>query len=397
MGNGIFWLPFVIMLVYFVCAAIVYASVWRLFEKAGLSGWKTLIPIYNIMMFLDILERPRYELIFLFIPIVNIVFAIIWIFVLSKKFGRKNGMGALLLLLPVIGYSILAFGTSEYQGLLGKRPMRAVPPFKAKLLVFFIAIFSAIAVFSFLQLNSIAHIPNKQKVGIRVDCVLQFDQSKWGANLERYPSRERKALYRQTEQILRNRCALAEISVKRLMISEDGEIAMTVSFNQRDSSVDTFVFLKDVLITQWKLQLYLLDEEDVTQINKDSGAEEGVDRYHTIMDPKVTKQEVDMSTIIDAKIKKLSFGEYNLIVSLNKTGAQQLAEITRQNIGKKMIVILNGEVVSEPIIQEEIVGGAFQLNLKLEKNKLKVIADVLAHPNHQYPIALNLASASLCQ
>lgn len=91
-------------------------SAWKVYTKAGKPGWACLIPIYNIIVMLEIIGKPWWWLILLLLPVVNIVFAI-WITnLLSKSFGQNVGFTIGLLLLPFIFYPILGLGDSSYKG-----------------------------------------------------------------------------------------------------------------------------------------------------------------------------------------------------------------------------------------------------------------------------------------
>lgn len=52
------------------------------------------------------------------------------------------------------------------------------------------------------------------------------------------------------------------------------------------------------------------------------------------------------------------------VVSLSFTqeGGQKFAEITRRNIGKPLAIVLDEEVISAPLVQEEITGGSAQIS-----------------------------------
>lgn len=106
-GSIIFYLIILVLLV---------VSMWRIFTKAGKPGWASIIPIYNIIVFLEIVGKPAWWIILLIIPIVNIVIAIILVHRLSLAFGQGIGMTFLLLLLGVVGYPVLAFGSAKYVG-----------------------------------------------------------------------------------------------------------------------------------------------------------------------------------------------------------------------------------------------------------------------------------------
>ena len=108
LGMG-FWL-FVI-----VVAVLEIAAMWKIYEKAGKPGWAAIIPIYNIVVLLQISGKPVWWIILMLIPIVNIVVAIVVIFGLAKNFGKGGLFAVGLLLLGLIFYPILGFGDAQYQ------------------------------------------------------------------------------------------------------------------------------------------------------------------------------------------------------------------------------------------------------------------------------------------
>ena len=58
-----------------VVAAVMIAAMWKVFTKAGKPGWASLIPIYNMIVLLDIAGKPAWWIVLFIIPIVNFVFA----------------------------------------------------------------------------------------------------------------------------------------------------------------------------------------------------------------------------------------------------------------------------------------------------------------------------------
>jgi hypothetical protein len=87
---------------------------WKIFTKAGQKGWAILVPIYNIIVFLNIIKKPVWWIILLIIPIVNIVFAIMMLNQLSKRFGKDSGFTLGLLFLPIIFLPLLGLSKAEY-------------------------------------------------------------------------------------------------------------------------------------------------------------------------------------------------------------------------------------------------------------------------------------------
>jgi hypothetical protein len=87
---------------------------WKIYSKANQPGWAAYIPIYNLIVFMWIIKKSPFMLLLLFIPIVNIFFAISFIHGLSKSFGNDVGFTLGLLFLPFIFLPILAFGSDKY-------------------------------------------------------------------------------------------------------------------------------------------------------------------------------------------------------------------------------------------------------------------------------------------
>ena len=87
------------------------------FAKAGYNGWTALIPIYNAYVLVKIAGFHGAMVLLYLIPLVNIVFAIIVAVKVGAAFG-KGGVFSLFLLWLVsfIGYCIVGYGSSVYQG-----------------------------------------------------------------------------------------------------------------------------------------------------------------------------------------------------------------------------------------------------------------------------------------
>jgi hypothetical protein len=103
------------MILYLAVIVLVIASMWKVFAKAGQPGWGIFIPIYNMYLMLKVAGRPGWWLLLYFIPLVNLVIAIIVVLDIAKNFGKGVGFGIGLLLLGFIFYPILAFGDAQYQ------------------------------------------------------------------------------------------------------------------------------------------------------------------------------------------------------------------------------------------------------------------------------------------
>lgn len=108
-------------------AAVMITAVWRLFEIAGRPGWGAVIPIYNLIVLLEIVGLPRWWLVVLLIPCTA---PIAWVLVcidLAKSFGKNPYFGLGLALLGFIFLPILACSEAKYLGPQAK-PFPKLPP-----------------------------------------------------------------------------------------------------------------------------------------------------------------------------------------------------------------------------------------------------------------------------
>lgn len=109
------------MMVYFLIiiaiTIVAVVSMWRLFEKAGRPGWAAVVPIYNTIVALEVAGRPWWWIFLFFIPVANIVFAVIYMLEFARSYGKDNVYGILMLIFPYIMMPILAFSKdTKYLG-----------------------------------------------------------------------------------------------------------------------------------------------------------------------------------------------------------------------------------------------------------------------------------------
>jgi hypothetical protein len=145
-----------------LAGALLLVSMWNIYVKMGVPGWKCLVPYYNMWVLIDRLGKPRswfwvyltvsmvYCVIYMrwmiaaqglapmspitaaiVIPLmlasscVMMVYGVLINHALSKAFGYDAGYTVGLILLPIIFFPILAFGDSRF------RPSRPVAEFSA--------------------------------------------------------------------------------------------------------------------------------------------------------------------------------------------------------------------------------------------------------------------------
>jgi len=96
--------------------AVMIASMWKVFVKAGQPGWAAVVPVYNFVVLLKIVGKPLWWIALFFVPLANFVVMILVAIELAKNFGKSTGFGIGLAFLGFIFYPILGFGGAQYLG-----------------------------------------------------------------------------------------------------------------------------------------------------------------------------------------------------------------------------------------------------------------------------------------
>lgn len=83
--NSTQWIIFIL-----VIQVIHFLGTWKLYVKAGRKAWEAAIPIYNGIVLMQIINRPKWWVLLLFIPIINLLmFPVIWVETI-RSFGQNK-------------------------------------------------------------------------------------------------------------------------------------------------------------------------------------------------------------------------------------------------------------------------------------------------------------------
>ena len=83
-----------------------FAGTWKLYQKAGKQAWQALVPVYNAIVLMEIIRRPKWWVVLLFIPIINLImFPVIWVETL-RSFGKNTAKDT--------AFGLLSFGLYTY-------------------------------------------------------------------------------------------------------------------------------------------------------------------------------------------------------------------------------------------------------------------------------------------
>lgn len=111
-GNAVYMAVCILMLV------LLIIGWWKIFEKAGYEGWKSIIPFYNsyIIYELSFGKGKGWMFLLTLVPCVGVIVEIVRAFKMATAFGKGVGFGFGLLIFYPIFALILGFGSAEYKG-----------------------------------------------------------------------------------------------------------------------------------------------------------------------------------------------------------------------------------------------------------------------------------------
>ena len=116
--SAIFVLPVTLVILFEIIV------IWKMFKKAGKKGWYALIPIYNIIVLLEIAGFKWYYIFgYLLgeIPTVGIYAFFLWRIIvnikIAKSYGQRTRLGVAMAFFPDLFRPYIAFNKSvEYKG-----------------------------------------------------------------------------------------------------------------------------------------------------------------------------------------------------------------------------------------------------------------------------------------
>ena len=101
----------VVLILWYVLLGTAY---YKFFEKSGHQGWKGFVPLYNYFIHLQIIGRPLWWIVLLFVPVINFFVALTMHLDLLKSFGKYTYLDQVLgvILAPVYMNYVAWSGTT---------------------------------------------------------------------------------------------------------------------------------------------------------------------------------------------------------------------------------------------------------------------------------------------
>lgn len=131
----------ILLLPILVGAVLIFIAKFKMYKKAGVEGWKCLIPYYNTwtecsfvglntnwvwILLGTTLISGFFEdaaIISLAVAIITLYFNVLLSVSVAQSFGKDTGFAVGLILLPFVFYPIIGFGKAQY---VGAKPMKDI-------------------------------------------------------------------------------------------------------------------------------------------------------------------------------------------------------------------------------------------------------------------------------
>jgi len=97
-----------------VVAVLSPIALREILVKAGQPGWAAFVPVYDIIVLLRAVGRPWWWLLFMLVPVVNVVVFLFVCLDLARAFGRSAAFGLGLFALAPACQLVLAYGDARF-------------------------------------------------------------------------------------------------------------------------------------------------------------------------------------------------------------------------------------------------------------------------------------------
>jgi SecD/SecF fusion protein len=92
------------------------------------------------------------------------------------------------------------------------------------------------------------------------------------------------------------------------------------------------------------------------------------------------RPDMDGSYLKSAMVVRGNLGEPEIDFTLNSEGTERFGQLTKENIGRRMAIVLDGELYSAPVIRSAIDGGRGQITGDFTVQEALELANVLENP-----------------
>ena len=200
----------------------------------------------------------------------------------------------------------------------------------------------------------------------------------------------RNSAIEQAIQTLRSR--IDELGVREPSIQRKGDEAIIIQLPGETDPARA----RDILTQTAALEFRFVMENN-TPLNPGEGlvlveetldpvSKEVVFTQQYVVEPNVSMKG---NAISDARLNFSQFGAPEILLNLNSAGSDLFADITRQNVGRQLAIILDGKIKSAPVIQVPITTGQAVISGVFSPAEAADLALVLRSGELAAPLTVN--------
>lgn len=109
-------------------------------------------------------------------------------------------------------------------------------------------------------------------------------------------------------------------------------------------------------------------------------SQDGTERLEQVIVKRKAEQGLTGSIIKNAMVVRGNLGEPQIDFTLNEEGTASFGQVTRENVGRRLAIVLDGELYSAPNIQSPIETGRGQITGSFDLREAFELANVLQNP-----------------
>ena len=159
-----------------------------------------------------------------------------------------------------------------------------------------------------------------------------------------------------------------------LQVNSSGQGPVVAYANYKDTAdINKYLSMKEIqaelpkdLRLKWGVSAYEYDPKGQT-----------FELYAIRSTERNGRAPLEGDVVVSAKDEYDQFGKPAVSMSMNTDGSRRWAQLTKQNIGKSIAIVLDGYVYSAPTVNTEITGGNSQITGHFTPEQAKDLANVL--------------------
>lgn len=107
-----------LLISFIIIYLLVNVTLIKLYIKAGKPGWHAIVPILNRYTMLELIGKPKWNIVYYFLPVINLFYVVNWLSYFYDSFGKRSfwEQTKAFLIMPIYNLIIGADAKTKYLG-----------------------------------------------------------------------------------------------------------------------------------------------------------------------------------------------------------------------------------------------------------------------------------------